>query len=275
MSPQDYTLTDVAERLGVHYMTAYRYVRTGRLVARQRGSQWLVQEDELRRFEASSPRDSGAPPTVSVRARRSAVDRLTARLIAGDEAGSWAIAQESLVGGAAPRDVYLDLFGPAMRTIGERWANGHITVADEHRATVVMYRLVGRMGPQFRPRGPRIGSVIVGAPTGELHGLPVALAADLLRAEGFDVIDLGADVPADAFVACALATEDLTAVAISVTARRHRASAATLVQSLRESGLVAPIIVGGSALSEHDALDVGADGWAPDLATLVQILRNE
>lgn len=275
MSSRAYTLNEVAEHLGVHYMTAYRYVRTGRLAARQRGSQWLVQEDELRRFDASSQRDAGSRPTSTARTRRSAVDRLTARLIAGDEAGSWAIAQEAQVGGAAPRDVYLELFGPAMRTIGERWANGHITVADEHRATVVMYRLVGRMGPQFRPRGPRIGSVIVGAPTGELHGLPVALAADLLRTEGFDVIDLGADVPADAFVACALATEDLTAVAISVTSTQHRASAATLVQALRASGLVAPIVVGGSALSERDAMAVGADEWAPDLDTLVRILRIE
>jgi len=275
VSSRAYTLNEVAEHLGVHYMTAYRYVRTGRLAARQRGSQWLVQEDELRRFDASSQRDAGSRPTSTARTRRSAVDRLTARLIAGDEAGSWAIAQEAQVGGAAPRDVYLELFGPAMRTIGERWANGHITVADEHRATVVMYRLVGRMGPQFRPRGPRIGSVIVGAPTGELHGLPVALAADLLRTEGFDVIDLGADVPADAFVACALATEDLTAVAISVTSTQHRASAATLVQALRASGLVAPIVVGGSALSERDAMAVGADEWAPDLDTLVRILRIE
>ncbi|HUX03406.1 MAG TPA: cobalamin-dependent protein [Acidimicrobiales bacterium] len=274
MSEPDHTLNDVAERLGVHYMTAYRYVRTGRLAARQRKSQWLVQEDELQRFEESNRRDAGPGTAPAPRSRRSPVDRLIARLVAGDEAGSWAIAEEAQVGGATATDVYLELFAPAMRTIGERWADGHLTVADEHRATVVMYRLVGRMGPQFRPRGPRTGSVIVGAPTGELHGLPVALAADLLRTEGFDVVDLGANVPADAFVACALATDGLVAVVISVTATRHRKSAEMLVRSLRASGLAVPIVVGGAVLSERDALAMGADRWVPDIDALVSSLQT-
>ncbi len=275
MSARDHTLTDVAERLGVHYMTAYRYVRTGRLAARQRGSQWLVEDEELRRFEKSGKPTTHRGRATTVGAGRSSIERLTARLIAGDEAGSWAIAEEALVSGATPRDVYLELFAPALATIGERWADGRFTVADEHRASVVMYRLVGRLGPQFRPRGPRVGTVIVGAPAGEQHGLPVTLGADLLRLEGFDVIDLGADVPADAFTACALATENLLAVSICVTSERHRGTARKLVQSLRSSGLVAPIVVGGAGLSERTAQGLGADRWAPDIDAFIAFLRSE
>lgn len=274
MTRRDYTLNEVAERLGVHYMTAYRYVRTGRLVARQRGSQWLVNGDELVRFERSGRSDTGpvVPPTPH--SRQSAVERLAARLIAGDEGGSWLIVEELQVGGASPRVVYLELFGPAMRKIGERWAAGVITVADEHRASVVMHRLVGRMGPQFRRRGPRIGAIVVGAPSGELHGLPVALAADLLRSAGFEVIDLGADVPAEAFVASAQAVDDLAAVAISVTAKSHRLSAAAAVHALRESGVSAPIVIGGAAVNSKDAPDLGADCWVPDIDSFVRFIRT-
>lgn len=275
MSAREHTLTDVAERLGVHYMTAYRYVRTGRLAARQRGSQWLVEEDELRRFEKLGKPNTGRSRASTAETRQSSAERLTARLIAGDEAGSWAITEEVLASGATPRAVYLELFGPALRAIGERWADGHITVADEHRASVVMYRLVGRLGPLFRPRGPRVGTVIIGAPAGEHHGLPVTLGADLLRLEGFDVIDLGADVPADAFAACALATDDLLAVSICVTLDRHRGSARKLVQSLRSSGLVSPIMVGGAGLNERNAQDLGADRWTPDIDALIEFLRSE
>ena len=208
MTAREYTLNEVAERLGVHYMTAYRYVRTGRLWAHQRGAQWLVDEGDLERFEKSlSARMRHA--VVDARTRRPSIDRLVARLIVGDESGCWTIVQEFQSGGATAKGVYLDLFVPAMRAIGERWALGQITVAEEHRASAVMQRLIGRMGPQFRPRGPRRGSVIIGAPSGELHGLPVALAADLLRSTGFTVVDLGADVPADAFAACARDLDDL------------------------------------------------------------------
>ena len=59
-----------------------------------------------------------------------AAERLVARLLVSDENGSWAIVEEALAGGAAPRNVYVDLFGPALRMIGDLWARGAITVAD-------------------------------------------------------------------------------------------------------------------------------------------------
>lgn len=273
MNAGKYTLNEVAERLGVHYMTAYRYVRTGRLWAHQRGTQWLVDESDLERFERSITTPENGAPTSLRRSRRPSVDRLVTRLIVGDESGCWTIVQEFQGGGAAAKNVYLDLFVPAMRVIGDRWALGKITVAQEHRASAVMQRLVGRMGPQFRPRGPRRGSVIIGAPSGELHGLPLALAADLLRSTGFTVVDLGADVPADAFAACARDTHDLLAVAIGVTAAQHRAATTRLIETLRAARLEVPIVVGGAGLSERDAQRIGADRWVPDVASLIEILQ--
>lgn len=275
MSARHYTLSEVAERLGVHYMTAYRYVRTGRLWAHQRGTQWLVDESELERFKNSDPPRRDRDSTSTHRSRRPSVNRLVARLIVGDESGCWTIVQEFQGGGATSKVVYLELFAPAMRTIGERWALGQISVAEEHRASAVMHRLIGRMGPQFRPRGPRRGSVVIGAPSGELHGLPVALAADMLRSTGFNVVDLGADVPTDAFVGCARDTDDLVAVAIGVTAAQHRASTARLIETLRRSELNVPIVVGGTGLSERDAQRLGADQWMPDVDSLVAMLRTE
>ncbi len=273
MTAREYTLNEVAERLGVHYMTAYRYVRTGRLWAHQRGAQWHVDEGDLELFEKSLSVKNEATPSSTRRTPRPSIDRLVARLMAGDEPGCWTIVQEFQSGGATAKGVYLDLFVPAMRTIGERWSLGQITVAAEHRASAVMHRLIGRMGPQFRPRGPRRGSVIVGAPSGELHGLPIALAADLLRSTGFTVVDLGADVPGDAFAACAHDLDDLVAVAISVTASQHRTSTARVIEALRRSHVKAPIFIGGAGVGERDAVRVGADRWVPDVESLVEVLR--
>jgi excisionase family DNA binding protein len=267
-----YGLREAAEFLGVHYMTVYRYIRTGRLPARQSGSQWLISGPDLKRFGQAKIAVGGRGRRV--RLDSNAAERLVARLLVSDENGCWGMVQEALAGGAAPRDVYVDLFGPALRVIGDLWARGVITVADEHRASVVVYRLVGRLGPLFRPRGPHTGTVIVGAPAGEVHGLPTAFVADILRSQGLDVIDLGADVPPDAFAACAAGAETLTGIGIAVTVARHRRSLGVLIRTLRAAGVTAPIVVGGAGVTDPQARSLGADHWSRDADDAVRLLAT-
>ena len=152
------TLHEAAKRLGVHYMTAYRYVRTGRLPAERDGVHWLIDPIELERLAAQpSPRPRG-------QARAVAPARLAARLVAGDEAGAWAIVESTLASGADPDDVLVDVIAAAMRNIGDGWAAGTLDVSDEHRATVVVERIVGRMGPRFTRRGRKRGMIVLGTP---------------------------------------------------------------------------------------------------------------
>ena len=265
------TLADVAKRLGVHYMTVYRYVRTGRLSAQREGTQWVVLESELSRFDVDRHAIALAPRNGST---GDPIVRLAERLLDGDEFGAWTIAQELLAGGASPTHLYQGLFAPAMRTIGERWARGEVTIADEHRASVVMARLVGRSGPLFRSRGTRIGTVVVGAPAGEMHGLATSLAADILRARRFDVVDLGADVPSDAFVQCVGNTNRLVAVAISVVIQQSRPSAAHLIDALRRADVRVPIYVGGAGVDVASVRELGADHWALDVSDVASALRD-
>jgi excisionase family DNA binding protein len=267
-----YGLREAAEFLGVHYMTVYRYIRTGRLPAHQAGSQWQISAVDLKRFGRVKIARGGRGKRF--RLDSNAAERLVARLLVSDENGCWGIVQEALAGGAAPRDVYVDLFGPALRMIGDLWARGAITVADEHRASVVVHRLVGRLGPLFRPRGPRTGTVIVGAPAGEVHGLPTAFAADILRSQGLEVVDLGADVPPGAFAACAASAESLIGIGIAVTVARHRRSLGVLIRTLRATGVSAPIVVGGAGVTNAHARALGADQWSRDVDDAVRLLAT-
>ncbi len=101
-----------------------------------------------------------------------------------------------------------------MRSVGARWATGEITIADEHRATAVAQRLVGRLGLQFGRRGKSRGTVVLAAPSGDLHTLPVAMTADLLRWRGFEVSELGANTPAESVADAAEASQRLISVGI-------------------------------------------------------------
>ena len=163
------------------------------------GSQWRVDPRDLGAVAAGSP-VTGRPRAETRRASRAAVARrLEDRLVAGDEPGAWTIVEGRLSSGSDPDEILLDGLGEAMRSVGQGWEAGEYTVDDEHRAAGVATRVVARLGSRFTVRGSKRGSVILGAPPHEQHGLPTAMAANVLRGRGFEVVDLGADVPVSAF----------------------------------------------------------------------------
>ena len=101
-SPTRVSLREAAECLGVHYMTAYRYVRTGRLPATLEGATWTVATADLAVFGKVH-----LPPGRAAAARRrdpARPARLAQRMAAGDEAASWAIIEEGLVRGTGPAE---------------------------------------------------------------------------------------------------------------------------------------------------------------------------
>lgn len=249
------TLQEAADRLGVHYMTAYRYVRTGRLRARQHGAQWLVDPGDVDDVLRPRRRHRGT-------GRAGAVSDLANRLVAGDEAGGWKIVEAVLAGGAAPDDVLVDVLAPALHRIGDDWATGTLSVADEHRASAVASRLVGRLGPQLARRGRKRGTIVLGVVEGDGHGLPSAIVADVLRGAGYEALDTGANTPAASFVDSAQATNRLRAVVIGATTAGRDAAIRRTVKLLRASGVTAPILVGGASVEDGDhARRLGADGW--------------
>jgi len=279
--PTRLTLHEVAERLGVHYMTAYRYVRTGRLPAERVGSRWSVDPADLAllRTDRTPPRGPGgaARPAAGDPGRQDGRDhagRLEARLLVGDEIGAWAVLESAMVAGHDPAQVHLDVLAPALRSIGDGWVAGRVSVSDEHRASVVALRLVGRLGPRFVRRGRKRGTVVLGAAPGDLHAIPTALAADLLRARSFEVIDLGADVPSQSFLDAARAAERLVAVGIVATTPGNEGATAAAVAAVR-SGVDCPVVVGGHGLDpDADLREIGADRVTTSATELLEAIGD-
>jgi excisionase family DNA binding protein len=262
-------LHEVADELGLHYMTVYKYVRTGRLVASRDGHEWSVRRADLDRFVRRPA------PSRARGARRDLPTRLQARLVAGDEAGAWAVVEAALASGAEPVEVLLDGIGVALRSIGEDWSAGRIDVADEHRASALATRLVGRLGPRFVRPGRKRGTVVVGSPSGDTHALPVAIAADVLRAAGWNVVDLGADLPVASFVHAASAHADtLRVVAVSLTTLDDDRLVLRLVKALRRAVPGVAVVVGGAAVADAaHAARLGSDGYVHgDARALAQVL---
>jgi excisionase family DNA binding protein len=265
------TLHEAAERLGVHYMTAYRYIRTGKLPAEKAGVHWMVDPADVDKLRTAPTKRR---PQGSVRTEGPA--KLAARMVDGDEAGAWTIVENALTSTLDPQDVHLDLLAPALRRIGEDWEAGRLSIADEHRATVVAGRLIARLGPRFARRGRKRGVVVVAAPSGETHALPGAMLSDLLRGAGFEVIDLGADAPPSSIVEAAEHATRLVAVLIGVTSTGHDKTVRAAITALRAAGIDVPVLVGGAAIATSEHADrLGASAWTgPDAATALAIIEE-
>ena len=197
-------------------------------------------------------------------------------LIERDESRARAAIDEALDAGAGVREVYLDILQPALYGLGERWARGEITVAQEHFASTVTARLLSVLGEQLRiaPRDGRLA--VVACSPGELHVLGALMLGDFLQAEGWEVIQLGASMPAGDLAAL-VAAEQPDAVALS-TAMPDRldGAAETLVRlaALQPKPFLA---VGGLAWRGEEtvrATRLGADLLVEDPQTLVDILAE-
>jgi len=277
--PEDtVSLPEAAKLLGVHYMTAYRYVRTGRLEASSVGGVWLVERRAIERFVRLPAPKATTSPAGTRDAQRHAgnAETMERRLVEGDLEGAFSICETALGSWARPSDLYTELFVPALRLIGDRWERGELTVADEHRAVGVATRIVGRLGPSFARPGRRRGSVVIGAPSGDAHALPVAFVSDLLRAAGFGVVDLGANTPASAFVDAARRADRLCSVAIGSTLRGNDDELTTTIAALHAEVPGVPVVVGGAGVpTDGLSRELGADHWSgPDGRTLVALLET-
>lgn len=272
-TPNLLTLHEAAEALGVHYMTAYRYVRLGLLAAAKQGGVWQVAQGDLDAFRRGAP--TAPQPPKGSRRRAPWSERLEARLMAGDAHGAWGVIEAAMTAGVGLDRVYTQVLSPALASIGSRWERGEIDISIEHRASGIAMRIIGRLGPRFVSRGRTKGLVILGSPAGERHSLPVAILADLIRLERWDVSDLGADVPVESFVHAATTASDLVAVGVSVTAPGSLASAAQTCAALRVAVPDVLLVVGGGAVRDaQHAAELGADGYAGDSAAFTALLAE-
>lgn len=198
-------LRAAADRLGVHYQTAYRWVRDGSLDAVKIGSSYEVDEAAVERLGARRRQPSPPPPHTRVRDWRLQSQRFQRLLLTGDELGARAMVERLHEGGIEPVTLCEELISPALRAIGEQWSDGYISIAHEHRASGITERLLARIA--VHPRGRPRGVAVVATPPGEEHGLPSVMATVALRGDRWQVHHLGTEVPAPDLIDLAKSVE--------------------------------------------------------------------
>jgi excisionase family DNA binding protein len=185
-------LHEAADTLGVHYQTAYGWVRQGVLPARKVGRGYEIQDSDVRSLAAQRIQGREPPRYIAVRDWVTWADRLYQEIVHGDEtqARQWL---DGLAGAVTLLDLCDRVLAPALRLIGGNWAAGRLSIAEEHRASAICERLLATRAQQ--PPGRPHGTAIVATPPGERHGLPALMAAACLREDHWLVHHLSTDLP--------------------------------------------------------------------------------
>lgn len=162
----------------------------------------------------------------------------------------------------------------AMDEVGIRFSSGDLFVPEMLMAAKVMQQGLEVLKPHLSEgQSQSKGVVVIGTVKGDLHDIGKNLVAMMVEGAGFEVVDLGVDVDDETFVQTA-AEKGADAIALSALLTTTMPSMANTVNAVREANIAARIIIGGAPVTESFSKEIGADGYSPDAAGAVRLIKE-
>ena len=199
---------------------------------------------------------------------------LTSAIEAGDRAAARSLTQAAIDDGLDPEAILLAMTG-AMRAVGDRFQRNEIYIPEMlisaramKEATALLEPLLVRAGirPEF--------TAVIGTVKGDLHDIGKNLVMMMWKGAAIEVIDLGTDVSAERFVDAAR-EHGARIVGISALLTTTMVGMKDVVAAIRAASLGdVRVIVGGAPVTAEFAAQIGADGYAPDAASAVDVVRR-
>ena len=183
-----------------------------------------------------------------------------------------AAVQEALDDGCKATAV-LDTMIDAMGVVGEQFKNNEIFVPEMLVAARAMKKGVEVLKPHLSGGSASVaGKVIIGTVAGDLHDIGKNLVAMMIESAGFEVIDLGVDVPADKFVEAVRENPDVKIVGLSALLTTTMPAMKNTVEVLNAADFRGSIkvMVGGAPITQEFADEIGADAYTADAASAAQ-----
>lgn len=197
-------------------------------------------------------------------------------VVEGDSKAAVAITQEALAEGVNPIELVNQYMIPAMDEVGRRYECEEYFVPELLLAARAMKGALDLVRPLLAARGAQpAGRVVIGTVKGDLHDIGKNLVASMLEGGGFEVIDLGADVPPEKF-AEAVKERDANIVCLSALLTVTMPAMRTTIEALKSAGLRdrIKILVGGAPVTQKYAEEIGADGYGENASVAVTLARR-
>ena len=198
---------------------------------------------------------------------------LTAAVEAGDRKSAVAITQSAIDEGMAPQ-LILDAMTKAMDTVGGKFSRNELYVPEMLISARAMKESTALLEPLLVKAGIRPAhTAVVGTIKGDLHDIGKNLVAMMWKGAGIAIVDLGTNVSPEQFVSAAK-EHAASLVGVSALLTTTMVGMKDVVSAVRAAGLPTKVLVGGAPLTPEFAASIGADGYAPDAASAVEVARG-
>lgn len=186
------------------------------------------------------------------------------------------VVQNAIEEGVDSADI-LDSMMVAMDEVGDKFQNNDIYVPEMLIAAKTMERGIAVLKPKFSANSPSThGKVIIGTVAGDLHDIGKNLVSTMIQAAGFEVIDLGIDVPSEVFLKALKENPDCKVIALSALLSFTLDSMRETVTAIRKTkaGKQVKIMVGGAPVTEAYAMQIGADYYSKDAVEATRLVKQ-
>ncbi len=195
-------------------------------------------------------------------------------VIKGDQATAVSITTAALSEGTAPKTILDQGLIAGMDVVGDRFKKNEVYIPEVLIAARAMKMAMEVLEPELVKAGVEpIGKLIIGTVQGDLHDIGKNLVAMMLKGAGFEVIDLGVDVPPEKFVQEAQ-SRGVHLIGMSALLTTTMPGMEKTIKALQAAGVSAKIMVGGAPVTENFAQKIGAQGYAPDAASAVDTAKR-
>lgn len=202
--------------------------------------------------------------------------QIAIRLEQGEDEAVSKLTSDAIAQSISPKTILDDGLIAGMNVVGKKFRDHEIFLPDVLMAAKAMYAGMDLLKPLLIAEGIDVlGKVVVGSVQGDLHDIGKNLVSIMLRGAGFEVIDLGNDVPPHKFVEAA-EKENAQVIGMSALLTTTMPVMKEVVDSVKEKGLNDRIktIVGGAPVSGDYASEIGADSYGFDAANAVDQVKE-
>jgi corrinoid protein of di/trimethylamine methyltransferase len=204
--------------------------------------------------------------------------KITSSIVEGEPDETVELTRQALEAGLEPLAIINQGLVPGMNTVGDKFQSGEYFLPHLIIAANGMQQSMALLEPELQARQQTVetaGTMVIGSVAGDIHEIGKSLVATMMSASGFQVHDLGVDVPTKTFVTQVKET-GANLLGLSALLTTTMTVQREVIEALEEAGIRAQVkvIVGGAPVSQEWADTIGADGYAEDAVGAIELARR-
>jgi corrinoid protein of di/trimethylamine methyltransferase len=204
--------------------------------------------------------------------------QITTSIVEGEPEETAALTRRALEAGLQPLTIINEGLVPGMNVVGDRFQSGEYFLPHLIIAASGMQQAMELLEPELQARQEQVeraGTLVIGSVAGDIHEIGKSLVGTMMSASGFQVYDLGVDVPTETFVARVKET-GANLLGLSALLTTTMTVQREVIKALEEAGIrdQIKVIIGGAPVSQEWAHTIGADGYAEDAIGAIELAKR-